>query len=324
MLNVPSILFVNCIGSYYYSIMEHLNGDAKYNELLLYLSDGKLIFKSTDMKIIYEKHKNDPWGYQPISILSSNNQEIKVDENFYDFLEQKLKLKVMKEDVSRDKLLKKRLIFNLENHIFSIVSVDEYYIPTSRKNFEKKHNKHSLLVKNIHPENEQITMIDSEENKVIEISFKSLEKSIMMSEFRHNYLFMVDAENYQNNADVAWNLKTVITNIFDWEFIDYMIVDISKRQVSDNTQYFFQGYFYNILSKIIPYLSMAYFVAAKGGWDLSGTVEDILKEWRVLCNFMQIKINKKIYDFEFLKNKLMYIKSKYIGMKDYGVKRGYI
>lgn len=324
MLNVPSILFVNCIGSYYYSIMEHLNGDAKYNELLLYLSDGKPIYKSADMQKIYEKHKNDPWGYQPIAILSSNNQEIKVDENFYGFLEQKLKLKVLKEDISRDKSLKKRLIFNLENRIFSIVNVDEYYIPTSKKNFEKRHNKHSLLVKSINTENEQITMIDSEENKAIEISLESLEKSILMSEFSHNYLFMVDTGNYQNDADVTWNSKTVITNIFDWEFIDYMIADISKKQISENAQYFFQGYFYNILSKIIPYLSMAYFVTVKDELDLSETVMDILKEWRALCNFMQIKIIKKTYDFEFLKNKLMHIKSKYVAMKDYGVKRGYI
>ena len=103
-----------------------------------------------------------------------------------------------------------------------------------------------------------------------------------------------------------------------------MLADISERQMSENIQYYFQGYFYNILSKIIPYLSMVYFVTVKNELAFSEIVMDILKEWRVLCNFMQIKIIKKTYDFEFLKKKLVHIKVKYVNMKDYGIKCGYI
>ena len=59
MLNVPSILYINCIGSYYYSILENLNNDAKYHELLLYLSQGKLVYEAKDKQDIYAKYKNN-------------------------------------------------------------------------------------------------------------------------------------------------------------------------------------------------------------------------------------------------------------------------
>ena len=311
MLNVPSILYINCIGSYYYSILENLNNDAKYHELLLYLSQGKLVYEAKDKQDIYAKYKNNPWGYQPISIRDIENKEIRIDRKFYEFLEHSLNVIIKKEDISHEEYIEDRIIHNMRNGFYSIIDVDEFYIPSSKKCFEKSHNKHSLLVKNINADNKSIEMIDSEENNTVEIQIRDLKRSILMSEFSHNYIYNINTTNYFNDPKRTINNEFEITHFFDADFIDFWIGEIYTNS-SEEMNYYFRGYYYNILSKIIPYVSMLYYMAESQHLDICDKVLSILKEWRALCTFMRVKIIKGNCDYEYLIRQLMNIKEKYI------------
>lgn len=316
MLKVPDILFVNCIGSYYYTILQHLNEQSKYNELLLYLSEGKLVYQQSDMEENYKKHGEDSWGYQPVKILDSMEKIINIEDSFYDFLEQKLKINVKKEEIVKNGNIEQHLINHLKNNILTIINVDEFYIPTSKKSFNIKHNKHSLLIKEVDVSEKKITMIDSEESQTIDISFENLNRAVSLSAFKHNYMYMVETKNYKKKEYRISSQNDEILKKCNGDFIYPMLTDMREKMNLDNAAYFFQGYYYNILSKIIPYTSMIHYMLLKNGSDDADKVLDILREWRVLCNFMQLKIRKKQYEYDFLERKLNYISQKYKAAED--------
>ena len=121
------------------------------------------------------------------------------------------------------------------------------------------------------------------------------------------------------SAPVSWaedHKRTInngfeITHFFDADFIDFWIGEIYTNS-SEEMNYYFRGYYYNILSKIIPYVSMLYYMAESQHLDICDKVLSILKEWRALCTFMRVKIIKGNCDYEYLIRQLMNIKEKYI------------
>lgn len=317
MLKVPDILFVNCIGSYYYTILQHLNEQSKYNELLWFLSDGKLVYQKSDIEEDYKKHGDDAWGYQPVNILDSMGEIIKIGDDFYDFLEQKIGISVKKEELEEDEKIEQRLIANLNKDMLTIINVDEFFIPTSKKSYNIKHNKHSLLVKDIDELEKKITMIDSEESQTITISFDDINTAVTKSAFNHNNIYMIETQNYKKGSFVVSLSNDEIMEKCNGDFINSMLEDLQEKMCLANSAYFFQGYYYNILSKIIPYTSMLHYLLLKNGADEANMVVDILREWRALCNFMQLKIRKKKFDFDFLERKLKHVSQKYKEAENY-------
>ena len=70
MFECPKVLFINCLGSYFYSILQSIGGTIAEKELLCYLSSGALRYEKLNPDEVYEKYKQNPWGYQPIKIKS--------------------------------------------------------------------------------------------------------------------------------------------------------------------------------------------------------------------------------------------------------------
>ena len=101
MLKNSEVLFINCIGSYYYSIFQHIN-NFEWPDVLLYLARGKLVYKKLDMKEIYKKYSDNPWGYQPIRIETFRDQEeLKIDSEFYKFVSDNCRVKTERKEILR-------------------------------------------------------------------------------------------------------------------------------------------------------------------------------------------------------------------------------
>ena len=47
MFECPKVLFINCLGSYFYSILQSIGGTIAEKELLCYLSSGALRYEKT-------------------------------------------------------------------------------------------------------------------------------------------------------------------------------------------------------------------------------------------------------------------------------------
>ena len=54
MFECPKVLFINCLGSYFYSILQSIGGTIAEKELLCYLSSGALRYEKLNPDEVYE------------------------------------------------------------------------------------------------------------------------------------------------------------------------------------------------------------------------------------------------------------------------------
>lgn len=85
MISIPSVLLINCVGSYLYSIMEHLNSKGEINGTLFYLRQGLLKYNALQMDYVKQKYHDNPWGYQPIKIENQEGKSLEIDDFFSNF-----------------------------------------------------------------------------------------------------------------------------------------------------------------------------------------------------------------------------------------------
>lgn len=313
MLNIPSVLLVNCVGSYFFSVTEKLSGGMGTNIALSYFSEGKLEYIEQDLEIVKAKYKDNPWGYQPVKIINNEKKSIEIDADFFDYLSKNAGLKIKKINIELEDIVS---VFNkVDNETsFVICTVDEFYLSKS-KFFEKKHNKHFLLIKDMDFINNKFEIIDSEKNRTYQLDLCEIRSAITMSAYKKE-LFLINGSDFFMQPQISRNNDFSMDTLF----IEKLIEDIKKRKNRSDFIYFYQGYYYNINSKVIPY----YVMKENFNKDIPQVNEaykKILSEWKRLSKNMYFKICRGHISGEELIDKLIYIVKIYQNENKNGIRQ---
>lgn len=307
-------LLINCVGSYLYSIMEHLKSEGEINGILLYLRQGILKYRELQMANVKKKYHDNPWGYQPIKIENQEGKSLEIDDFCFQFLFKYYSLEIEKYDIEKYSLMD--IFKSVDNDTsFLICTVDELYLSKS-KFYEKKHNKHFLLIKSIDYKNNTTEIVDSEVNSLYSITFKELENAIRNSSYKRKRIYRVNGEKY--NRDYSLQMQATYKITINSDFIIDMINDIKRKREFDeyNFTYYYKGYYYNIISKIIPY----YHMCLKTG-DKSNVCYEklnyIVSGWKSLSKIMHLRIYRNNIDADALIVQLEKIYEKYCNYNVY-------
>ena len=288
MIKKPNVLFLNCLGSYFCSIVDSLDKENQ-GSVLCYLAGVHLEYKSLKLQDIKEKYHENPWGYQPIQLNDQYGNTISIDNDFFSYLQKEFNIEIIKDNRG---LVDYLLIANYMNS-FLICNVDEYYIPIDNQYYNNIHNKHFLLVRKYDKLLKKVEVIDSEKNKPYIIALNDFENAFY-SNFFMNKLYLVNGQNYVNRIDMKCvrNRIEYLRNNNNWLY--GLIGDIKIIIQNQNIEfgYYYTGYYYNILSKVIPFFKMIQYVLKKTKSINHDMVDDVLRELKYLCGYMRIMLNK--------------------------------
>lgn len=288
MIERPSVLMINCLGSYFVSIIDSLSG--KKNLALNYLRTGVLTYNSLDdSKSGFAIGKN-AWNYQPINITDPCGDAMQINIDYYSYLKRRNNIDVNlvnAEDVGFITALE----YTKEDYHYFICTVDEYYMRHSRF-YMNNHNKHCVLLKNINWESSIAEIVDSELHRICCISLKELEEAIYKSVYKRKTIYYVNGTRYQDE-DYS-NDFLIRKNATDKSYLHHFLKDMDKRKSRTYAEerYYYQGYYYNIISKIIPYLQMASNNTKSCSERCCSDFDRELKQWRNVAGFMRFKIEK--------------------------------
>ena len=199
MFECPKVLFINCLGSYFYSILQSIGGTIAEKELLCYLSSGALRYEKLNPDEVYEKYKQNPWGYQPIKIKNSCGKDMSIDSSFFKFLLWNFNISTQVKTIENVEYLINDLINNYNSGIACICNIDEYYLPSNNETFQKKHNKHFLLMDKIDLKEKSVRLIDSENPRPIILKYEELNSCIVKSLYKNKLLYTIDYKGYKLN-----------------------------------------------------------------------------------------------------------------------------
>lgn len=305
MLEKSSVLFINCLGSYFYSIFEAINNQNDKNILLYYLSSGSLRFNKISLKHVKEKYGNNSWGYQPIDIKDNQNNRLEINESFFRYIKEKHNITVDEVDLNYGEDLFE-VMKKIDSVHFLICCVDEYYVSTSNEFYMRQHNKHFLLVRNAWVKLNQIELIDSEKNKSIFLSYSELEQATYHSAFKQKKCYLVNCQSYENSINPQEMLNNFLTYGLSNDYLIRLIDEIkeNKEIIEEGDGYFFEGYYYNIQSKIYPYFSMLNKLLIDNGFGLYKQGNDLRLRWQDLRDFMLFKKVRKKYSIDSVVRKL--------------------
>lgn len=308
MISIPSILLINCVGSYLYSIIEHLNSEDEINGTLFYFRQGLLKYNVLQMDDVKQKYNDNPWGYQPIKIENQKGESLEIDDAFFRFLCDNYYLEIEKYDIEKYSLMD---IFQMVNNdtSFLICMVDEFYLKKS-KFYNRKHNKHFLLIKSIDFRNETVEIVDSEEKSLYLVSFEEIEIAVRNSIYKRKKVYRVVGEKYK--SDYSLQMQVIGEKRLNSEFIIDMINDIKKKKnsIEFDFSYYYKGYYYNIISKIIPYCNM-YLKMNDKNLVCREKLKTIISEWKNLSKMMHLRIYRNNIDGDSLVAKLVKLNEKY-------------
>lgn len=306
MLENPKILFLSCLGSYFYSIIQSQQDDNLLHSLLGYLEGGQLSFKKLDPKEVQIQKGSNPWRFQPIAIMK-DGVEIEINETFFDFLKREYSVVVEKNDMTQDPSLIERILEDNRNGFYSICKVDEYHIKHNKVFYLKNRNRHYLLIKSIDITNSTFCVIDSEINTTYDISFSELENALYNNDFKHKYYFRVNCNEYQPQLDPSKYVQEKCT--FDVSYISEMINDMDNI-LEEDKEYCYRGYRYNIISKIIPMIEYQRMLLMNSKLnDERERAIKLVNAWNDLSIYMSYKILRKKFDFQAVQKKLRVIKN---------------
>jgi len=72
-------------------------------------------------------------------------------------------------------------------------------------------------------------------------------------------------------------------------------------------EYYFKGYYYSILSKILPSIILRTYLFEDSCTDLFAISEIAVKQWRNICSFMRYKIYRQEFEHEPVEKKLLQV-----------------
>ena len=283
MISIPSILLINCVGSYLFSIFDHLNKEGEINGTLLFFAYGNLKYREISIEDVKKKANNNPWGYQPVGIETSQGEILEINDSFFEYLKKNYHLKIYKYDASEYDLSNLWEIVDNES-TFLICTVDEFYLKKSDF-YGIMHNKHFLLIKEIDYENNLLIVIDSERNFTYSLPFAEMESAIKNSCYKRKTVYCIDGKGYVND------LQPKIFNDFEsklsYRFVNEMIADVKKKykECGSDFGYYYKGYYYNIMSKIVPF----YYMCAEifhSDMERQAVFRAMVKEWKNLSKYM--------------------------------------
>ena len=169
----------------------------------------------------------------------------------------------------------------VNDNLGAIINVDEYYISYSQF-FEKKHNKHSVLIEGINES--KIVIGDSEKSSKQEITVTELEQAFFKSCYRHMYCQLIDFSKCieeQNNFVVEEiSIKKNTKYILDLIRLFQIIYEDKDKNIQI---YSLLGIRFCISFKIIP------FYKQRIGKNQDEKVYQLLNLWGKLANVIMIK-----------------------------------
>lgn len=301
MLSNPKILFLNCLGSYFYSIVGYMEKLTTGNSLLHFLSGNSLKFEKLNLNEIQKKYSDNPWGYQPLSIINTTGEIVKIDFHFFDYLKKIFNIKVEKIEMSNNKALLDYLICDNIDYCFHICKVDEFFLKNSQNFYMKNHNKHYLLIKKIDTAQKRIDIIDSEKNNIYTISFEELYQAFYENEFHTKIYYRINCSEFISNVDYRESMQIFLASTHSTNYLMSLLCEMEQMLNSKDIkkEYFYKGYRYTILSKIIPMVEMKKYLFSKYPDENIINLLNILSSlWNELCTFMLHKISHN--DFSFL------------------------
>lgn len=301
MLDIPKVLFLSCLGSYFYSIaQEYYKGET--NPLLYYLWGSHLEFVSIDINRNRRSEGGNPWRYQPVVIMN-NQRETKIDVHFWDYLKDTLNIQVKKNVIVNEGLILDKIISAINGGLYCICKVDEYHISHS-KFYMTKSNRHYLLIKSMDILNKVFTVIDSETTSIYPVKFSELERAMVDNDFNSKLAYFVSNKDIRLEEMIC-ELTQEIEISSNRSYIIKMKENLNNVTY-DNMEYCLRGYHYNIISKIIPVLeSQKIFFRQIGDEDNIQQINQLLCLWRELNIFILYKIGRKNIDLNGLKKKLL-------------------
>lgn len=276
--NQRIVPFWNCEGSYYYKLL------AKHNlshSLMDIFSDSEIVCQVIENEKIKEQYLRNwnPWGFQPIFLRKKGKRFIFGDEISAYFQKHHIIKKICVREEIDDlyELIEKKVNDNLG----AIINVDEYYISYSQF-FEKKHNKHSVLIEGINES--KIVIGDSEKSSKQEITVTELEQAFFKSCYRHMYCQLIDFSKCieeQNNFVVEEiSIKKNTKYILDLIRLFQIIYEDKDKNIQI---YSLLGIRFCISFKIIP------FYKQRIGKNQDEKVYQLLNLWEKLANVIMIK-----------------------------------
>lgn len=276
--NQRIVPFWNCEGSYYYKLL------AKHNlshSLMDIFSHSEIVCQVIENEKIKEQYLRNwnPWGFQPIFLRKKGKRFIFEDEISAYFQKHHIIKKICVREEIDDlyELIEKKVNDNLG----AIINVDEYYISYSQF-FEKKHNKHSVLIEGINES--KIVIGDSEKSSKQEITVTELEQAFFKSCYRHMYCQLIDFSKCieeQNNFVVEEiSIKKNTKYILDLIRLFQIIYEDKDKNIQI---YSLLGIRFCISFKIIP------FYKQRIGKNQDEKVYQLLNLWGKLANVIMIK-----------------------------------
>ena len=276
--NQRIVPFWNCEGSYYYKLL------AKHNlshSLMDIFSDSEIVCQVIENEKIKEQYLRNwnPWGFQPIFLRKKGKRFIFGDEISAYFQKHHIIKKICVREEIDDlyELIEKKVNDNLG----AIINVDEYYISYSQF-FEKKHNKHTVLIEGINES--KIVIGDSEKSSKQEITVTELEQAFFKSCYRHMYCQLIDFSKCieeQNNFVVEEiSIKKNTKYILDLIRLFQIIYEDKDKNIQI---YSLLGIRFCISFKIIP------FYKQRIGKNQDEKVYQLLNLWGKLANVIMIK-----------------------------------
>ena len=291
MLMCSNIVFLNCIGSYFYSIFSHLEKSNSNNTLLLYLAASHLEYQRINVEKIRCLYGSNPWGYQPI-IIKQNNACLNIDDNFFDYIKNKYSVFVNK-IINPSELVANGIINSKEENIFYIFKIDEYFLSYSKMFYMNKHNKHYVLIRGAE-NNQGIEIIDSEQNKICNITHDELYNAFFKNNFDNKVIYQIDCSKYENNFLNKNNIILINNSKNELDYIRLLHKEICKlEKINQDFEYYYKGIRFSIISKVIPFMEMRKLKLDILKYEeLKKLATDILIMWKSLGSFMLYKYNK--------------------------------
>ena len=309
MLKTPDIIMINCLGSYFCSIIDDMTNEKEKHLLLYCLSGYNLEYQALNLDNIRSKYKENPWGYQPVINVDKDGEPLKINKEFFRYLFEKFNIIVETFDMNEDKNLLSYLSNNNIDGVYSICNVDEFFISESQYYYNQKHNKHFLLIKQNHYVDKCVEIIDSEKNKTYMLSYEEIEKAVYDSIFKSKLYYRIDCSNFQCSIDKINSFNEYAGLNHSFLYISQLMTDMEEKLSYDKhkCEYYLRGYYYNILSKILPFVMLRSYLFEDNCTILSDSAKIAAKKWKNISSFIRYKIYRQEFEYGPIEKKLFHI-----------------
>ena len=102
-----------------------------------------------------------------------------------------------------------------------------------------------------------VRLIDSENARPIILKYEELNSCIVKSLYKNKLLYTIDYKGYKLNnysSTCFFNLNMLFSLMYSMQELMMEMIEIQNK--NEKIEYYFCGYYYTILSKIIPYFIM--------------------------------------------------------------------